>query len=223
MKRIFEKIIFALVILRAGAIYGQAIDSSEIYSRALSVQPRMMASAMALPALPNITYNVPAMLQVGQTVSYLPVNSGGAVYADGDVTRAVGLSAGYVDGSSVAARFNRPMRMGRHSSGAIYICDVGNQRIRKYDPATGQVSTVAGSGAVGYVNGTGTAAQFTGPVDVALDASGNAYVSDRGNKVVRKITPAGAVSLFAGTPGAGGYVDGAGGGREIRRYIGTDC
>ncbi|WP_324757300.1 DUF6443 domain-containing protein [Sphingobacterium thalpophilum] len=211
MKRIFEKIIFVLVILRAGTIYGQTVDSSEIYSRAISVQPRMMASAMTLPALPSITYNIPATLRVGQTVSYLPVNSGGAVYAEGEVTLALGLSAGYVDGSASVARFNRPMGMARHSSGAIYICDVGNQRIRRYDPATDQVSTIAGSGTVGYVNGTGAAAQFTGPVDIALDASGNAYVSDRGNKVVRKITPAGVVSLFAGTPGVGGYVDGAGG------------
>src|SRR5258708_35349618 len=62
----------------------------------------------------------------------------------------------------------------------------------------GQTSTVAGNG-TGYINGTGTGASFNQPLGLVIDALGNVYVADDGNEVIRKITPAGVVSTFAGT------------------------
>src|SRR6185295_15255630 len=73
------------------------------------------------------------------------------------------------------------------------------------------VATVAGSiGGRGYLDATGTAARFNDPHNIAIDANGNLYVSDHGNFVIRKITPAGVVSTLAGTAGMSGSVDGTG-------------
>jgi hypothetical protein len=71
------------------------------------------------------------------------------------------------------------------------------------------VTTLAGSGSAGFVNGTGTGASFYNPHGVAVDESGNVYVADRGNHCVRKITSGGVVTTLAGN-GAAGLVDGVG-------------
>ena len=70
------------------------------------------------------------------------------------------------------------------------------------------VSTLAGSGEWGYKDATGTVAQFYGPSSVAVDSSGNVYVADSGNNRIRKITPEGTVSTFAGR--GRGYKDATG-------------
>lgn len=72
----------------------------------------------------------------------------------------------------------------------------------------GKVSTVAGSSTPGSTNATGASASFTNPSDITFDGK-NYYVADQGNHLIRRITPAGVVTTFAGN-GSAGYSDGVG-------------
>ena len=96
------------------------------------------------------------------------------------------------------------------SSNNLYVADAGNHNIRKVTPS-GVVTTFAGStlGTPGSANGTGTAATFFKPAAVAFDSSGFLFVSEFGNHMIRKITPTGVVTTFAGS-GANGSSDGTG-------------
>lgn len=210
------RLILLLLIQLCGFMLSAQQDSiprDSLLLRGSALQQPMMSSlsmgTMALPSAPVITYSVPSVLNTGTAVNYLPTNSGGAVYVIGDVGPIAGSTAlGFVEGTGSAARFNVPCRMVADASGNIYICDVYNHRIRKMTPA-GVVSTFVGNGTAALVNGTGTAASIYGPNDIARDGSGNFYISDRGNHVVRKVTPAGVVTTLAGA-GVRGYAEGTG-------------
>jgi len=71
------------------------------------------------------------------------------------------------------------------------------------------VTTIAGDGTEGYLDATGTKAQFHNPSGVAVDSSGNLYVADARNHRIRKITSGGVVTTLAGT-GTAGFANGAG-------------
>ena len=98
-------------------------------------------------------------------------------------------AAAYADGTGVAAQFFSPAGVAVDGSGDVYVADQGIHRIRKIVATTGVVSTLAGSGTAGFVNGTGAAAQFANPTGVAVDGSGNVYVADQGNQRIRAIKP----------------------------------
>ena len=121
---------------------------------------------------------------------------------------AVGLS-GFVDGTGTAAEFYAPIDVAVDGGGNVYVADVDNSTIRKITPS-GAVTTLAGSAGQGYADGTGSAAQFYYPEDMAIDGSGNLYVVDSDNCTIRKVTPAGVVTTIAGTPGDIGSADGTG-------------
>jgi len=114
---------------------------------------------------------------------------------------------GYVDGRKAASRFNRPRGIAINSKGVIYITDTENHSIRKIEGD--KVVTWAGSGSAGYRNGKGNTAEFCFPTGIAIDKFDNIYVADTLNNCIRKISPNGIVTLFAGKPGdEGGYKDG---------------
>lgn len=120
-------------------------------------------------------------------------------------------TVGSDDGKGGAARFNYPNSVAVDNSGNVYVADLYNNAIRKITP-NGRVTTLAGmAGEFGRVNGTGTNAHFNAPVSVAVDSSGNVFVADMFNNAIRKITPDGTVSTFAGGMSyAAGNADGAG-------------
>ena len=116
---------------------------------------------------------------------------------------------GFADGPGAQARFNHPVGLGVNSKGVVYVADAYNSTVRRISPQ-GQVSTLAGSpGDTGWRDGRGAQARFNTPVGLTLDPQGNIYVSEYFNNVIRKITPGGTVSTFAGQPGKGGFADGS--------------
>jgi hypothetical protein len=122
---------------------------------------------------------------------------------------------GFGDATGVAARFGGVKGIATDTAGNAYIADANNNVIRKMTPA-GVVTTFAGGGsaggsAAGFADGSGTAARFSAPTAVAIDAAGNLYVTDYLNWAIRKITPAGLVSTLAGGgPTNPGFADGTG-------------
>ena len=117
---------------------------------------------------------------------------------------------GNQDGTGGAAQFNNPRGVAVDGSGTVYVADSNNNTIRKVTPA-GVVTTLAGSPYQnGNVDATGSAAQFFQPQGVAVDSNGYVYVADRNNCTIRKITPGGAVTTLAGTPGISGNPNGTG-------------
>ncbi|MFY8034867.1 MAG: FG-GAP-like repeat-containing protein, partial [Flexibacteraceae bacterium] len=118
-------------------------------------------------------------------------------------------TAGYVDGSAANARFNGPTGVAINAAGEIFVAEYNGHKIRKISADGTTVTTIAGSGNAGSANGSGQVADFNGPYSLVLDGFGNIYVSELNNNRIRKITPEGLVTTFAGT-GDLGYIDGAG-------------
>ncbi len=106
--------------------------------------------------------------------------------------------AGFIDGDGLnGGQLNFPIGITLDSSGKLYIADSNNHRIRTF--SGGSLATIAGNGTAGY-SGDGsaaTAAELASPAAVAVDGSGNIYIADTGNHVIRKITGT-TISTFAG-------------------------
>jgi NHL repeat-containing protein len=106
-------------------------------------------------------------------------------------TLAGSASQGSADGPVSNARFSSPQGVCVDAQGNVYIADSDNNTIRKITPG-GLVTTIAGqAGVSGYADGTGTNAQFSLPKSLVGDVSGNLYVVDTFNQVIRKLTPVG--------------------------------
>jgi sugar lactone lactonase YvrE len=129
------------------------------------------------------------------------ISSGGTVSTYAGTDR-----LGFKDGKVDTAQFDFDGGMVTDVQGNMYVADQWNNRIRKVS-VTGDVTTIAGSDAYGFKNGNGTDAQFRSPGAIALDRQGNLYVTDISNYRIRKITPDGQVSTFAGS-GEKGFADG---------------
>lgn len=137
------------------------------------------------------------------------------VLSTGQVSTVAGAlgQRGSVDGTGTAARFDSPHAVAADQAGNVYVADRNNHAVRKITLATGQVTTLAGAlGQTGTADGTGTAARLDGPQGLALDGSGNLFVSDTGNHSLRRIDLSSAtVSTVAGLPETLGSSDGVGG------------
>ena len=114
-----------------------------------------------------------------------------------------------LDGKGESAGVYYPCGIAVDPQGNVYV--IGRTpapRLRKITP-DGTVTTVAG-GTEGYLDGIGAAAKFNEPCGLAVDGGGNVFVADRNNMVIRKVTPTGETSTFAGKGGEGGWTDGLG-------------
>jgi sugar lactone lactonase YvrE len=131
----------------------------------------------------------------------------------GTVATLAGGREGFADGAGAGASFNTPSALALDAAGNLYVADTGNNRVRKVTPE-GLVTTLAGDGSAGFVDGPATQARFDSPVGVAVDKDGNVYVADTYNDRVRVITKEGLVRTLAGS-GTPGSADGAGSGASF--------
>jgi len=111
-------------------------------------------------------------------------------------------------GPATSAQLGLPGRLALDSSGKLYIADGANNRVRLISGGT--ITTVAGTGTAGFTGDgkAATAAQLNDPIGVAVDSSGNLYIADAGNNVIRKVTTSGTISTIAGSNTAGFSGDG---------------
>lgn len=133
--------------------------------------------------------------------------------SNGQTTTIAGQAGdpGSIDGAGTTARFNSPRGIAVDSSGNVYVADSGNHTIRKIAASDQNVTTIAGSaGNPGTLTGTGGAARFNAPCGLAFFANGDLLVADFGNSALRRVTPAGVTTNFAGLPGNQGFVDATG-------------
>ncbi len=145
------------------------------------------------------------------------------------------FSEGYKNASGAQATYRNPMGMASDTNGNIYVADVDNHCIRKIaryvnlgnvqvaSTFAGAAPTqgLPGNGTTGTADGTGTAARFNQPTDIAIDNEGNLYVSDLRNYTIRKITPSGVVTTLAGKANTQGATDGTGAAARFGRPWGV--
>jgi hypothetical protein len=126
------------------------------------------------------------------------------------VTRFAGTAgtSGSSNGTGTAASLNMPVGITTDGTN-LYVADRANHLIRKIVISTGVVTTVAGTGSSGSVDGTGTGASLNQPIGITTDGT-NLYVVDGANHLIRKIViSTGVVTKVAGT-GSSGSADGTG-------------
>jgi gliding motility-associated-like protein len=170
----------------------------------------LLVPCMLWAQAPVINYNPPPVFTINTGISRLsPINTGGTVPAAqyGIVTTVAGGTAGYSEGTGAAATFYKPVDITYdRASGNLYVADLGNYVVRKITPA-GVVSTLAGH-LGGHADGLGPAAQFNTPFSIGTDASGNVFVGENPNQLIRDIDPAGNVTTYSGTYNTVGNANG---------------
>lgn len=167
-------------------------------------------SLSAASTISPVNHPLDVAVDKNGTVYYTEYNRVKKMTPAGEITVLAGNGVRtYADGSGTAASFDIPVALAVDGSGNVFVADRDNNCIRKISPA-GLVTTFAGKGRVyGYADGKGSDVRFWEPTGIAVDKTGNVYVSDRSNERIRKITPDGTVSTLAGD-GKSGYRDGAG-------------
>ena len=120
-----------------------------------------------------------------------------------------GASCGTTVETAVNAEINNPDTVIFDSKGNLYIADTANNVVRLVTPGGSAISTYAGEyslgGGISGDGGQATVAQLFGPAGLAMDSSGNLYISDNKNNRIRKVTSAGIITTVVDTSGDIGF------------------
>ncbi|MEV4256999.1 hypothetical protein AB0J52_27885 [Spirillospora sp. NPDC049652] len=175
--------------------------------RARKVDPQGQISTPSL--LPNMTSPEGVAVAADGTSFFSRASRVLKVTPDGTTTVYAGGGEGADGGPAIGARFQGAHRMAMAADGTLFIAELDAHRVRAVSPA-GIISTVAGNGTKGFSGdgGPATRAALNQPTDVAVAADGTLFITDRQNRQVRKVSPAGTISTYAG----GGTGDPIGGG-----------
>ncbi|MEM7372410.1 MAG: PKD domain-containing protein [Bacteroidota bacterium] len=125
------------------------------------------------------------------------------------------------DGPGHLARFYSPWGLTCDSLGTVYVADTKNQLIRKID-TLGNVTTYAGSGTFGVMDGPSASARFADPTGITIAVDGTIFLCDHVAHTIRKITPAGVVTTIAGAAFLEGDTDGTGSQARFNRPYGIE-
>jgi len=163
-------------------------------------------------------FNAPAGITTDGTNLYIAdqVNNRirQVVIATGATTTIAGSAAsGTNDGTGSTAEFDWPTGI-TLVEGDLYVADMNNNLIRKVNIATQVVTTFAGDGSAGFLEGTGTAARFDVPHDITTDGT-NLYVADQDNNRIRKIVISTQVVSTLVGDGVAASTDGTGTGAQL--------
>jgi sugar lactone lactonase YvrE len=128
-------------------------------------------------------------------------------------------TAGYSGdgGLAVAATLNQPRGLAVDASGNVYIADTGNNRVRRVDHVTGNITTVAGNGTAGLAGDgrAATSAELNFPFGLAVDGAGYLYIADVLNERIRVVDTRGNIDTVVGTCGGVAGFSGDGGPASI--------
>jgi sugar lactone lactonase YvrE len=185
-------------------------ELAEVKQRLADLEATIKQGASAAPtATPAATATATAAPTPSPAATPTPVPTASVALSPYMVTTLAGSGAkGFVDGAAGTAQFSGMRGLSLDAGGNAFVVETGNQRVRKV-AADGIVSTYAGSGAQGYLDGAREVAKFASPSDTVMDAQGNVYVSEAGNRRIRVVAADGTVGTWAGD-GTLGSVDGAG-------------
>jgi len=183
---------------------GTAVNTK--FVGAARVSFKLSKDQLANPA----TYTVTVTNPDGSTSNSVTLTVTGA----STVSTLAGKSLdGFIDGSADVAKFRYPSRAAVGPDGMLYVTDQANHAVRRVDPSTGFVETLAGDGKPGYVDSGDssaegfTAPRFNNPLGVAVGADGAVYVADYGNNVVRRIRANGGGFVVDTVAGANERID----------------
>ncbi len=161
----------------------------------------LLRSSFVLAAVAGIFFSTPAWAAPGPVSVLLQINR-----VAGSSTGASGNSGDL--GPALLGYLNQPEGVTVDGGGNLYIADTMNNRIQRMDAATGVISTIVASGQLGYSGDSGPATDslLNEPAGVLVDRSGNLYIADTGNHIVRFVSATtGIITTVAGTAYATGF------------------